>query len=164
MSRAREQQLDALYAELPTIDCQGMCWDSCGPIQMTGVERQRIHREAGVEIPDRSWLRDGSGLCPALNMFHQCSVYQIRPLICRIWGMTRRLRCNYGCKPDRMLSEPQAYEFIARAMEICGDHEGAATARLATLPENQQELARAWADIDFRTDLEYYRRGRTLEP
>lgn len=45
-------QLDALYAEVPTIDCQGLCWDSCGRIDMSNAERRRIQAERGVDIPD----------------------------------------------------------------------------------------------------------------
>jgi Fe-S-cluster containining protein len=154
VSRRQAEQLDQLYAELPTIACQGMCWDSCGPIEMTVAERERISR-AGVDIPQGSYLRDGPALCPALTMLHQCSVYEIRPLICRIWGMTRRMRCNFGCKPDRYLSEPEAYEFIARAMEISGEHRNAKVARNATLPEHQERLRQAHACIAEETALKW---------
>lgn len=156
---SRDAELDALYAELPSIECQGMCWDSCGPIEMTSAEHARIKRETGVDIPPGRFLRDGPSACPALGMLHTCTVYEVRPLICRIWGMTRRLRCNYGCRPSRLLSEPEAYEFIARALEISGQHDEAATVRLATLPEHQEKLRQAHAVIDAETDLILYRRN-----
>lgn len=156
------KDFDDLYAELPSIDCQGMCWDSCGPIDMTGAERVRIRRETGVDIPAGSFLRHGPSACPALGMLHTCTVYDVRPLICRIWGLTRRLRCNYGCRPDRVLTEPEAYEFIARAHEIAGEHESARIARLATRPEYQERMRQAHAVIDAETDLILYRRNGDL--
>lgn len=113
---SREQQLDALYAELPTIECRdGGCWQSCGPVPMTGVERQRIVDEHQVQVaagPD--------GTCCALTPLLRCGVYQVRPLICRIWGMTRSLPCPSGCRPSRWLSDDEADEFIARAYDIDG--------------------------------------------
>jgi Fe-S-cluster containining protein len=147
-------ELDALYAELPTIDCQGHCWDSCGPIFTSTAEHDRIAK-AGVEIRQGSFLRDGPSLCPALGMFHQCTVYDIRPMICRLWGLSRRLRCNYGCQPSRVLSEPEMYELLARAFDISGQHDDAAMTRLATLPENQEHLRQAHAFIDEETEAKW---------
>jgi Fe-S-cluster containining protein len=154
----RAAELDALYAELPTIDCQGMCWDSCGPIFTSNAEHDRI-AEAGVDIAQGSFLRDGPSLCPALTMLHQCSVYEIRPMICRLWGLSRRLRCNYGCKPSRVLSEPEMYELLARAFDISGQPKDAAMTRLATLPENQERMRQAHAYIDDETELKWRELG-----
>lgn len=68
-------QLDALYAELPKLECRGKCQDSCGPIDMGLAERQRI-AEQGVKIPPLS------SPCPALTFLGTCGVYEVRPLIC----------------------------------------------------------------------------------
>jgi Fe-S-cluster containining protein len=96
-------RLEELYARLPTIECQGHCWNSCGPISMSAVERRRI-RAAGVEIqeftPERSqrWANDEPLHCSALDQFHRCTVYEVRPLICRAWGVGRgQLACPWGC-------------------------------------------------------------------
>jgi hypothetical protein len=39
--RKQDRELDALYAQLPTIKCQGFCHDSCGPIDLSVRERTR---------------------------------------------------------------------------------------------------------------------------
>lgn len=115
---SRDQQLEALYAQLPTIDCQGHCWESCGPIIMSTAERQRI-ADTGVDIPHAAQLlATGAATCPALTMLHQCSVYDIRPLICRIWGATRELWCTWGCRPSRLLSRDEAHGLIRKAGAI----------------------------------------------
>lgn len=134
---ARRAALDALYAELPSIECRGKCWDSCGPIGMTGVEHRRL-REAGAEVPNNTIFPPPPGsLCPALTMFNQCGVYEIRPLICRLWGLIEGvLPCTYGCRPDRYLTDAEAHEFIARAYDIDGQHDKAAQWRaLYATPE-----------------------------
>lgn len=138
-----------MYAEIPSIDCQGLCRDTCVNIDMTRVEQQRIE-EAGVHIPRGNVNTDVVVYaCPALTIFGQCSVYEVRPLICRIWGTTKRTMCNYGCRPARWLTEPEAMLLIARAHDISGDKANAQLARLAALPENQQQMS----DIRDRLNL-----------
>lgn len=94
--------LEELYAQLPTVECQGLCWNSCGPISMSGVERRRIEA-VGVTIEpfthERSvaWNNDEPLHCAALKL-HRCTVYEVRPLICRAYGVGRgELACRWGC-------------------------------------------------------------------
>ncbi len=154
-----DDQLEAIYAELPDIDCQGRCWDSCGPIEMSKIERDRI-RKAGVEIPFGSFHVHGPYKCPALTMFHQCSVYSIRPIICRIWGLSRRLPCTYGCRPERYLSEPEIYELMARIFDLSGQPQEARMARLAASPEHQAKMAEINEYLDVETALTLRRLSR----
>lgn len=121
-----DQQLDALYAELPELDCRGACWDSCGRINMTGLEHARTER-AGVSIP-AGRLSDPPSVCPALTMLHQCSVYAVRPMICRLWGIVESMPCSAGCRPKDgrpLLTDRQTYEYLARAHDIAGEPEAA---------------------------------------
>ena len=123
-------ELDALYAELPELDCLGACWDSCGRITMTSQEHQRTEA-AGVAIPEGR-LSDPPSVCPALTMLHQCSVYPARPMICRLWGLVESMRCNYGCLPKdgrSLLSDAETYEYLARAHDAAGEHEQAEAVR-----------------------------------
>lgn len=113
--------LDALYAELPPIQCRGLCADSCGRLPLYPVEQERIAREAGVDIPDGRGIPTPA-VCPALTMLGRCGVHEIRPMICRIWGLVENLPCEWGCVPDGgRLSVADGYEFLARAAEICGE-------------------------------------------
>ena len=124
-----DAQLDALYARVPELDCTGDCWVSCGPIDMSWREQARI-REHGVTIPradplatiEDAYAGRDSPFCPAL-VDRRCSVHEVRPLICRLWGNTPSMRCPYGCKPrPRRLTEAQARELLTEAMRI-GGHE-----------------------------------------
>ena len=129
----RTTALTAIYAKLPTIQCQGLCHDTCGPIQMTPTEHRRIQQRHGVSIPDRT-IRDGAATCEALTILKRCGVYPDRPLLCRLWGLLTIMPCTYGCKPDRYLSATEGYELLAQAYQIDGDHQRAAQFRAIAPP------------------------------
>lgn len=106
--------LDNLYAELPTIDCQGLCWASCGPISMSEVEWERLSQAHGGEpIGDPT-----VGLCPILTEDKRCSCYTARPLICRMFGLTEDMPCPHGCRPSRVLTKEQAADFLRRVWQV----------------------------------------------
>lgn len=121
----QEEQLAALWATLPDIDCRGQCWDSCGPIRMTGPERALAKRE-GFDIPDA--VHDGNAyLCPALTMLKRCAVYDVRPMICRLWGISDSMPCNYGCQPTSRgrLTDRETWAALAEGFRIAGDVDAA---------------------------------------
>jgi Putative zinc- or iron-chelating domain len=95
-----DAELQALYDQVPDIpECDGRCQISCGPLDMSTRERQRI-RAAGVRItPGHEALaRAGTFWCEALRD-GRCSVYELRPMVCRLWGATEDMPCPYGCVP-----------------------------------------------------------------
>lgn len=142
--------LDAVYAKLPRLECRGLCHDSCGPIFMTTLEGQRIRQRTGRNLtvspagPDRPgrWL-----VCSALTDDNRCAVYDIRPMICRLWGMTRALQCTYGCVPEGgFLSEREAYRLLAEAAEAAGDYVDADHLRVAAdSPDLERVVMRSQA-------------------
>jgi Fe-S-cluster containining protein len=123
----RRSDIDAalaeLYARVPEIpDCKGRCWISCGPIDMSVRERQRL-REAGYKITDWQVAKGHPGKywCEALDGAGRCAAYERRPLICRIWGAAEGLPCPYGCRPvPRYLTDVEAARLLAEAMEVGG--------------------------------------------
>lgn len=135
-------KLEELYARLPTIKCQGHCWNSCGPISMSAVERRRIESSTGVVIEpftaERSarWSADEPLHCAALDQYHRCTVYEVRPLICRAWGVGRgQLACPWGCEMSGpRLRHSEIIQLTIEAIRIGGwDGEG----------ENDTELMQA---------------------
>lgn len=126
MARNRRRQLRELYQQVAGANCQGHCADSCGPIEMSITERQ-VLRERGVEIPDHrdgveQLVTTGEYTCPAL-VNDRCTVYEDRPMICRLWGVTAGLRCPYGCEPERIMSDREGFAMIAESLHIGGHPE-----------------------------------------
>jgi len=108
--------LEDLYAQLPAIECKGLCHDSCTAIDASELERERM-RDRGVELPvalahHRLQALIAAGKtprCPALGPLNNCTVYEDRPFVCRAFGMVRDpadalargpMMCDYGCIPD----------------------------------------------------------------
>lgn len=118
------EALEALYASLPRIRCRRKCWDSCGPIGMTDVERRYLKQKTDQEIPPGIIFSETlTTRCPQLSRTKRCKVHEARPLICRLWGLTELLRCPYGCAPeDGFLSEEDAYVLLNEARRLSGDH------------------------------------------
>lgn len=125
-----DARLAELYAQIPEMDgCTGQCWVSCGPIDMSWRERQRI-RHAGIRITPvmEAISADEVFACEALTAGNRCAVYELRPLICRLWGTAEGLECPFGCLPvGGYLTRGQARMLIAASLDI-GGHETAGRA------------------------------------
>ena len=107
----RSVELDRAYASLPRLNCQRKCQAACGPIVFSGEERERIERRMGT-----AW-RALSLQCPMLTPSGACAIYDIRPMICRLWGLTKSMACPFGCVPERWLTEDEAHALLAKAEE-----------------------------------------------
>lgn len=127
-------ELDRLYKTLPHIKCKQLCQDCCGPIAMTEAEWRRIVDRVGCVTPVQRMMlklesRQSIGravitdceTCPLLRD-GQCSIYDIRPLICRIWGLVKDMRCPHGCTPKFWLSPRQSYELLSQAERLSHQH------------------------------------------
>lgn len=138
--READAALQAVYDQIPAIpDCTGQCWISCGPIDMTSRERQRI-RARGYRIsqPDKAAMSADTFWCEALTGDKRCAVYEMRPFVCRIWGAVEDMKCPFGCVPEGgWLSSERGWELMAAVREIGGesvlDHEPSAAAFRAAL-------------------------------
>lgn len=127
MSDARLEALREIYESLPTIACKGLCWNSCGPIDMSVAEHQRI-TELGVDIPmftiERSqrWANDEPLHCPALDkVTKRCTVYEDRPLICRAWGVADSMPCPHGCEATGTLGDRELFELLLESFDVGGN-------------------------------------------
>lgn len=120
---AKLAALDALYSQLPKIECQRKCHECCGPIMMTRLEARRLPEIKWDSVP----LKIGIGffpsratttlVCPLLKN-GECSVYNRRPAICRLWGLTEELRCPFGCEPDVRWPDAKAKAWLDEVQRI----------------------------------------------
>ena len=69
--------------------------------------------------PDKLLERAKEGCfdCQAL-VNKKCSIYIDRPLVCRLYGVVKKMRCEHGCKTARWLGEKKARELIKSMDEI----------------------------------------------
>lgn len=100
LTRAQVDALEAVYAQLPRVECKGLCGHACGPIDVTAAEYERLR----AAHPFRLRLRTVAGNACGYLKDGRCSVYRARPTICRIWGTFPGLFCPHGCQPDRVLT------------------------------------------------------------
>lgn len=117
--------LQELYARVPTVACKGLCNFACTAIDASGRERQRI-RAAGVELPPIAEMKHANATiddyrCPALTVEGRCSVYEVRPMVCRTWGTNAAQPCPHGCEIEGdPLTPVQMAELLTEAMVVGG--------------------------------------------
>lgn len=110
--------LDAIYLEVPRLRCIGKCQEACGPVLMSPAEERRL-ASIGAAAPDVSAMLESKNLaCPLLDPFGRCSIYEARPLVCRLYGAVKAMRCPHGCEPEAWLSDTQASKLIQRAESL----------------------------------------------
>lgn len=108
--------------KIPTFDC-GSCTACCTVVPFTRGERDRV----AARHPFVPWERLNIGgehyapaaalknmRCPFVVEGKGCSVYDIRPLCCRLYGSVDhpRMACAMGRGPRRKLTEKQADRMI----------------------------------------------------
>ncbi|SEF34466.1 Putative zinc-or iron-chelating domain-containing protein [Amycolatopsis pretoriensis] len=125
--------LEDLYEQVPAIECKGLCHDSCTSIDASELERERLAAR-GVTLPvhmsyERLQALIATGKtprCPALSPLNTCSVYDVRPLICRVFGVVRDrsdlirggLRCEHGCIPDATIDASELFRALRQIEEL----------------------------------------------
>lgn len=110
--------LKRIWDKVPAMkDCKGKCQASCGPIPISGEERRLVEQRSGHAL---DWDGD-TWRCNMLSKTGYCTVYSVRPLICRIWGATERLPCSFGCTPERMLTQEETMALFVELEELTGD-------------------------------------------
>lgn len=114
------EHLKAIWDRIPDTHCKGLCSSSCGPIDASREER-RLVRDRGFPLPSHisARLDMAAGkeveMCPAL-VDGRCSVYEVRPTICRLWGAGPAMECPWGCSPDEPVSIDESMQILADSL------------------------------------------------
>ena len=82
---------------MPCSTCTAAC---CGPVPVTVTERDEILAAVAVMAPDRRKRLASQGrpktTCPMVDMdTRQCSVWDARPGVCRLYGYANGLQCPH---------------------------------------------------------------------
>lgn len=118
--KSKYRKLEALYSKIPNIKCKGLCHPSCTIVPAAKIEMKRARERMGknpfnpiVASRKLQSLTDTTKIptCQALSE-GRCSIYTIRPAICRIYGVAQGLDCHFGCKADKTMTKDEAYALI----------------------------------------------------
>lgn len=110
-----EEVLAKIYSELPTVECKGLCHQACGLIVASPVEVESMETASG-----RPFTCSHDLTCDYLTRENRCSVYAVRPMICRLYGVAEGLLCEHGCVPSRLVSKAEGGSLINRASRAGG--------------------------------------------
>ena len=114
--------LEAIYTQIPTIQCQGKCHENCSVVPMTKLERVNSQNQY-KQCPTNSVQAINSQgipefICSCLDADGRCSIYNARPLICRLYGVAEGLECPYGCQPARRLSKQETWQLVLEVEKL----------------------------------------------
>lgn len=138
------RERDKIYRKIPDAGCTGLCHNTCTGIDATQLERD-VMASRGHPLPrgdaltqSREAIRTGvlPASCSALTEDKRCAVYEDRPLICRAWGVTERLKCPYGCVPEGGVYLTER-EFFALSQRMERVSRGAGLRAWVRLPEDE---------------------------
>jgi hypothetical protein len=103
-------RIDDPRTQVSAVGSQGLrvaCRGSCDP------EEQRRIGERGVRLP---LVAAFAGHCPALRN-GRCSVYEVRPMVCRLWGAVEGMKWPFGCAPVLgYLSDATGHRLLRQVM------------------------------------------------
>jgi len=118
-------ELREVWDSIPGLKCQGKCYDTCTTLDFTSPIEKKVVRsycvqhklpyfEFKVLSPPSPEITkhqaeghepsDGCLKCPYLTVQNRCSIYDVRPILCRLYGVTELQRCPFGCEPERILT------------------------------------------------------------
>lgn len=115
-----------VWAAMPSIECKGLCWESCSTVPVFPAELELLEERAGRELATTD-LSYASGRVVGLGTFLQpcpflvlqrCTAHEVRPTVCRAFGVVEGMQCPHGCTPDRLLSNEDQFRLFARVEDL----------------------------------------------
>jgi len=104
-------QLESIYEQIPKVVCPEGCGRCCGPVFPSLAELHNVKiwcAEHHVEHRDFLDITQ-EGACPYLISEQKCSIYSVRPFLCRLLGVSLDLSCPLGkCTAARILNHSQS--------------------------------------------------------
>jgi hypothetical protein len=102
-------EIEDLYDLIPGFQCTAGCTECCRTIGVpsrTEVENRRIegYLKAHGMRPKQAHSR--GNCCPYVSK-KGCTIYPVRPLICRLYGTSPNYLCRLGVRPVRLLHEDE---------------------------------------------------------
>lgn len=112
--------------DFPAFECRPGCHECCGmfPVSVEELARIREYLPAPMAMPD---LLPGFNVTELGSRFNKCAflagdgctVYPVRPLICRAFGCVEGLACSYGCGAEEKIPRRVFFEYAGRYLGYC---------------------------------------------
>jgi Fe-S-cluster containining protein len=99
--------ISRLYDEIPGFDCVPECSECCGPVPCHDWEIENIGLKNAVSIGTSGLKTISPTKCQFIED-GKCSIYDHRPLMCRLFGTVEALKCPHGKGPEQLLTGEQA--------------------------------------------------------
>jgi Fe-S-cluster containining protein len=119
--------LRELYAAVPAVHCKGLCHDQCTIIPLAPAERVAIESHTGRRVKTLPMVKSivmrpaDDGLTCRYLKRERCSIYEARPMICRLYGAAEGLACPHGCRPlGGLLAGDVVRDLLAQLDELPG--------------------------------------------
>jgi Fe-S-cluster containining protein len=125
MNKKDIAKLEAIYKRIPDVECKGLCHPSCTLVPAEDIEIKRARKKLSynpfkVSNKDVETTKTTGKIpsCGALKN-ERCTIYSIRPAICRLYAAAEGLECPFGCTPKQnKLSGQEAYSLIRELRDI----------------------------------------------
>jgi hypothetical protein len=122
-----KKRLNKIYEQIPEMKCNG-CGECCGPIKWFACEDvviKEFMRKNNIEYI--KWgVKDyakNNFKCPYLTNKKKCKIYEVRPIICRLQGHTKKLPCIKKIPFD--ISKEKANDLMVEVVNLDMDLIGA---------------------------------------
>ena len=107
--------IQKLYEKIPSFRCKEGCTRCCDNwVQFAPEEEKRC---GGFDF--------SSPVCPKLIDGKGCSVYEDRPLICRLFASCEPMPCPYGYAPENPLSAEETKAILKEYLKLKKEQEDA---------------------------------------
>ena len=95
---------------IPEMNCLSDCHDCCGPVMFSKWELSRLKDRKDFDPNSCFYLDNKKG----------CSIYEERPILCRLFGASEilKLKCPHDCKPKRPLNIKQTTDLMIEYLKF----------------------------------------------
>lgn len=103
-------KLENVYRQIPRSTCEAECGECCGILFPSLAELRNIKEWCEKHSVKYKDFHMNVGMdCPYLSEKKECTIYSVRPFLCRILGVSTDLPCPMGkCTPSKILNHPQS--------------------------------------------------------
>lgn len=119
--------VEDIWAQVPNVECKGYCARACRVVGMSEAEfinlEDRIPDFPMFEemVEEQRIVGEGNYRCPALTEDGLCSQYDVRPLVCRLYGSSESVTCPHGCVPrEGLLSSKETSDLYDLMTKVGG--------------------------------------------